>query len=560
MRTVSQTTSLNVRERWIATGSLLLGMVSFTTAIMVANVVLPQIMTSLRADLDQAQWILTAFGIAQMTVMPMVGWITSLTGHRNLYLGSLALFCTGSILSGMAWSLESLIAFQIVSGIGVGLMQPIIMAILYQIFPPNQRGLALGLSMVGWSLGPAIGPIAGGYLIEAFNWRAAFYVSVPLGIAGLACAFVFLPSLPRPARKTMDQFGLLTMTVGLVTLLMALSQGRREGWDSSYIITLFTIATVAILLFIAWECYNPSPLVDLRLFCYLPFTLGCLVVFISTCAFRGTGLITIVFMQRTLDYTPLDVGWLLLVGNIAYGIAVVVAGRLADKTNPSFLVIAGLAIFVTAFFLFAGVNEMVTAGTLIFLLALRLTSFGVVGSPNNLSAMRSLPEEHVVMASGLFSLMRSISGTTGTVISAAVYEQRYFYHVQRYAENNDLTSLGLQNALVTVQHFFQWIGEIPTLLTVKTSVLVHRRLLAEATTAAYQDYFFLAALVGVLAMLSALPWLQVWRVIRAALQSGPPGQSLEEEFSSMATGTSGMNTTRRIASTSTGAQAGQERH
>ncbi len=255
-----------VRERWIATGSLLLGMVSFTIALMVANVVLPEIMTSLRADLDQAQWILTGAGIAQTVIMPLVGWLTSLVGHRSLYLGSLLLFCVGSVCSGLAWSIESLIFFQIVSGLGVGLMQPLITVIMYQIFPPKQRGLALGLSMVGWSFGPAIGPILGGYLIEAFNWRAGFYVSVPLGLAGFVAALVYLPSLPRPARKTMDQVGLLTMTVALVTLLMALTQGRREGWDSTYIVTLFVIAAVATVLFLVYEWQSVSPLVDLRLF------------------------------------------------------------------------------------------------------------------------------------------------------------------------------------------------------------------------------------------------------------------------------------------------------
>src|SRR4029453_1661962 len=136
----SQTTSLNARERWLATGSLMLGMVSFTIAIMVSNVILPQIMTSLRADLDQVQWILTGAGIAQTVVMPMVGWLTTLIGHRNLYLGSLALFCGGSVLSGLAWSIESLIVFQVISGLGVGLLQPLIAAIMYQIFPPKQRG------------------------------------------------------------------------------------------------------------------------------------------------------------------------------------------------------------------------------------------------------------------------------------------------------------------------------------------------------------------------------------------------------------------------------------
>jgi EmrB/QacA subfamily drug resistance transporter len=509
-----------VRERWIATGSLLLGMVSFTIAIMVANVVLPEIMTSLRADLDQAQWILTAPGIAQTAIMPMVGWLTSLTGHRALYLGSLLLFCIGSVCSGLAWSIESLIFFQIVSGLGIGLMQPLITVIMYQIFPPKQRGLALGLSMVGWSFGPAIGPILGGYLIEAFNWRAGFYVSVPLGLAGFVAALMYLPSLPRPARKTMDQVGLLTMSVALVTLLMALAQGRREGWDSTYIVTLFVIAACTTVFFFVYEWRSASPLVDLRLFRFMPFTLGCLVVFISTCAFRGTGVITIVFMQQVLQFTPLDVGWLLLAGNIAYGIAVVVAGRMADTMNPNILVVAGLGIFAVAFFWFASVNETVTVGTLTVLLALRLTSFGIMGSPNNLSAMQALPDEHVVMASGIFSLVRSISGTIGAAVSVTFYEQRYFYHLERYVEDNDLTSFGLQEALTSVQHFLHWAGELPAFLLLQTDTVLQQRLLAEATTIAYQDYFLIAALVGVLSMLPALPWEGVFQAMRTRFTGG----------------------------------------
>lgn len=502
----------------MATGSLLLGMVAFTIAIMVANVILPQLMTSLRADLDQVQWVLTGHGIAQTVVMPMVGWLTSLLGHRALYLGSLALFCGGSVLSGLAWSIGSLVFFQVVSGIGVGLMQPLMSAIMYQIFPPNQRGLALGLSMVGWSFGPAIGPILGGYLVEAFNWRSAFYVSVPLGVLGLISAFAYLPALPRPTRKAMDQLGLITMTVALVTLLMATTQGRREGWDSSYIMTLFSIGTVSTLLFLLIEWRSASPLVDLRLFRYVSFTLASLVVFISTVAFRGTGVLTIVFMQQVLELTPLDVGWLLLAGNIAYGVAVVVAGRLADKMNLSVLTISGLLIFAVAFFWFATVNETVSMMTIIVLLTLRLTSFGLVGPPNNLSAMRSLPEDQVVMASGVFSLIRSISGTGGAAVSVTIYEQRYFLHVQRYIENNDVTAPGLQDAMGTAQQFLQWAGELPSFLAVQTPALVYQRLLAEANTLAYQDYFLLSAFISLAAILPTVPWQEGWYAIRRCLQ------------------------------------------
>jgi EmrB/QacA subfamily drug resistance transporter len=363
--------------------------------------------------------------------------------------------------------------------------------------------------MVGWSVGPAIGPIVGGYLVEIFNWRAAFYAAIPLGVGGLVCAFLFLPALPKPTRKVMDQVGLLTLTLALITILMALTQGRREGWDSSYILTLLAISGISTVSFLVWEWCSTSPLVDLRLFRYVPFTMGCLVVFISTTVFRGTGVLSIVFVQQVFDFTPLQVGWLLLAGNIAYGVAVVVSGQLADRINTTLLTIIGLGIFVVAFYWFAAVNETVSAWVLILLLTMRLTAFGVMGSPNNLSTMRAVPEEHVVMASGIFALMRSISGTVGAAVSVTIYDQRYFYYVQRYAEENDLNAPGLQEALTTVEHLLTWAGDLSVTLAARTAAAVQQRLLAEATTAAYQDYFVLAAAVGTLAMLPALPW-QAW--------------------------------------------------
>ncbi len=507
-----------VRDRWIATSSLLLGMVSYTIAISMGNIILPQIMTSLRVDLDQAQWVLTAFGIAQTVAMPMVGWLTSLVGHRTLYLGSLSLMCIGAILSGSAWSIESLITFRIVKGAGIGLMQPIIMAMLYQIFPPQQRGLALGLSMIGWAIGPAIGPLVGGYLVEVFNWRAAFYVSVPMGVAGLASAFWFLPALPKPPRKTMDQLGLLTMTIALVTLLIGVSQGRREGWNSSYILTLFTIGGMTLLLFFIIEWRSASPLVDLRLFRSLPFTLGCLVVCISTVAFRGTALLSIVFLQQILHFIPLDVGWIMLPGNIVFGMTVLLAGRLADKTNPKILVLIGLGMFSISFFWFARINEMVSLDALIFFLALRFAAFGVMGSPNNLSTMRGLPEEQVVMGSGILSLVRSISGTTGTALAAIIYEHQYLYHIKQYAYNSAMHLAGFQEMTTQVYDMLRWSGEVPALLVTQTRFVLQQRLLTEATMAAYQDYFLFAAFVGVLAMIAALPYEELFGLIRTSLR------------------------------------------
>jgi MFS family permease len=252
--------------------------------------------------------------------------------------------------------------------------------------------------------------------------------------------------------------------------------------------------------------------------------MACLVVFFSTCAFRGTGVLTIVYMQQVLEFTPLRVGWLLLAGNIAYGLAVVAAGRTADKIDPSISVIAGLWVFALGFFYFATLNETITVFVLIVLLASRLTSYGMVGSPNNLSAMRAIPETDVVMASGLFALIRGIAGAIGPVVSATYLDQRYAFHAQRYADQPDPLSWSMQHAQTGVYDILQGAGEVPELISVQTISLMHQRLLAEASTAAYQDYFIVAALAAVAGMLPALPWEKMpslWRNVWRPAPSQP---------------------------------------
>ena len=186
---------------------------------------------------------------------------------------------------------------------------------------------------------------------------------------------------------------------------------------------------------------------------------------------------------------------------------------------------AGLGVFALTFCWWATINETVGVGLLILLLSLRLTSFGIVGPPNNLTAMRALPEDQVVMASGVFALLRSISGTLGAAVSATLYEQRYFAHVQHYTDDTDLTAPGVQEALPLLRQGLESAGESPALLPVQTLGLLYQRLLAEATTRAYQDAFLLSAVVGGLAILPALPWAESWQGVRRRWGGRPTEQT-----------------------------------
>lgn len=524
MDATATSSHLGVRERWLTAGLLGIGLVAFAINASTTNLILSKLMTSLRVELYHVHWVITAFGIARTITIPALGWLSGRLGPRTLYLVCLGTFWLGVLGSALAWDWASLIFFRIVTGAGGGLIPPLSMAIFYQIFPPNQRGMALGLSLMGWSIGPSVGPLMGGYLLEFASWRVVYVLMLPLSGLGFLLGWLFLPSLKRPERRRLDQYGLLSMAVAVTTLLLALSQGRREGWDSQYILTLLAIAAVAGTVFIIIELCHSQPLVELRLFGSLPFVMAVLVMVLTTMAFRSTGPMFPVLMQRLLGFEPLLVAWTMMPSQVIYGLFVLLAGRLSDRVSPQLLVIGGLLLYATTFIGYAGINIWTTALAMTTFLCFRFIAESFIVSPNNLTALRALPESQVMMASGLIGLVRSIANTLGPAVSAVLWDQRFGQHIQYLAESSPVDSFGFTTALRQMRNTLDWAGEVATQIPTKSMALVLRQLEVEASTAAWQDYMLFNALLAILAITPALLvsnriWKRLWTSTAVAVSA-----------------------------------------
>jgi len=412
------------------------------------------------------------------------------------------------------------------------------MAIFYQIFPPGQRGMAVGFSLMGWSIGPSIGPLLGGYLVQFASWRVIYVMILPIAGIAFLLAWWFLPTLQRPARRRLDHYGLFTMAIFVSTLILGLSRGNREGWDSQYILTLLAIAGVSGLIFIVIELCHSEPSVELHLYRHFPFVMAICVTFLTTMAFRSTGPMIPVLMQRLLGFEPLQVAWTLMPANIIYGITVLTAGRLADRLSPQFLVVMGLLIYASAFANYAGINESVTAAMMTTFLIFRFIAEGFIVGPNNLTALQALPEDRVMMAAGLMGLIRSIANILGASMAAVVWDARFARHLQQFADNAPIDAFGLAAMMREVHNALVWAGEIATQASLKTLAIIHRRLLAEASTAAWQDYLLFNAVIALVTIIPALlvnrhlvtaiPALlvnrRIWRHARPAV---PAAQAVE---------------------------------
>jgi EmrB/QacA subfamily drug resistance transporter len=499
---------LGVRERWLTTTLLGLGLITFAIDASNTQLILPQLMTSLRVEVYQIHWALTAPGIARTVVIAATGWLIGWFGPRTLYLLCIGSMTLGSLGSLLAWDWPSFVFFRVLAGVGGGMIPQISQAIFYQIFPPGQRGMALGFALMGWSVGPAFGPLMGGNLLEFASWRVVYAATLPLSGVGFLLAWWKLPPLRRPERRRLDVYGLLTMTVAVSTLLLALSQGNREGWDSQFILTLFVIAGVAAVVFVIVELWHPEPLVELRLFGTVPFVMALIVLFLTTMTFRGSGPMIAILMQRLLDFTPLLVAWTQMAPNLVYGAGVLLVGRLSDRLPAYILVLSGLVIYIAAFWGYAGINEMTTFGMIMAFLTLRFIAEALIGSPNNLATLQALPEHQVYMATAVSGLLRSIANTMGTAIAAVVWDLRYSHRLLQYAEASPVDTFGFTTALGRLEQTLQWAGEHAAQIPTQALALLQDRLVAEAHTAAWQDYFLFNALLATLCLFPALPF---WR-------------------------------------------------
>src|SRR5512138_2664032 len=234
----------------------------------VTNVILPHLQGSLSAGLDEVSWVITSYLAANAVVIPATGWLVGIFGRKKFFLICTTLFVASSFLSGAAPNLTTLIVARIFQGLGGGPIIPLSQAILWEIFPFHQRGLAMAVWGLGFIFGPILGPTVGGYLADEWSWRWIFYVNLPVGVLGFLMASVFLYDPPYLKRSTrIDVLGLALMVAGFGCLQLVLDRGEREDWfDSSMIVAVSIVAVCALAGFLIRELTAEDPFLDLTVF------------------------------------------------------------------------------------------------------------------------------------------------------------------------------------------------------------------------------------------------------------------------------------------------------
>ena len=473
----------------------------------VVNVSLPKMMSGLATDVLTIRWVVTCFLISTAVIMPSLGWIGRVLGNKNLYLLGLIVFTSASALCGMAPNVYVLIALRVVQGLGAGVLMPISMVLMVENYPPEKRGMGTALWGLGASLGSVIGLPLGGYFADAVDWRAVFYVNLLPGCLAIFGTLLWVPASSREHRVPFDVWGCLTLTATLVSLLIALSQGQREGWDSALILTLFAICGASFPLFLLIEWRSMTPLVDIRLFRRSLYVKGSLVALSMGLFFHGSTFLSVLFAQLLLDFSVERTALALLPGSIAMVLTTPLVGWMLDRIDGRIPMLIGLAIYGICCYMMMLADMRIGFAYIMWSYIWRGLGLGFLYPPVYSVAIQGIPMEQTRGGSSLLNLQVTLGGAFSVSLLTTLIDARQTVYQARFAETQMLNAVGTQQALSTFEQIAETVGVGAIYLQGYVLGLLQGVVRQEALVHALNDGFYIVILVG---LCSAAIILTMW--------------------------------------------------
>jgi MFS transporter, DHA2 family, multidrug resistance protein len=465
----------------------------------VVNVSLPHIQGSLNAGVDESTWVLTSYLVSNAIIIPITGWLASVFGRKRYLMFSLVIFTVSSLICGAAPSLEVLILFRVLQGLGGGGLQPLSQAILLESFPPKEHGIAMAVFGMGVVLAPILGPVLGGWITDNWSWRWVFYINLPIGILAVLLAMLFIhdPSYIRRTHFKMDTWGLFLLTVGLGCLQIALDKGEREDWfNSDLIVVLSIVAVVALILFVIVELKSEHPVVNLGVLRDRSFAAGTVIMFFGFFCLFGSIVLLPLYLQQLMGYTALWAGLVLGPGGFASFFIMPVAGILMKKgVKPRYLLIAGLVTTALSLCEMSGFNLEANFYAVALPRFVQGFGLGLFFVPLSAATYVNIPKEEMGNASGVFNLVRNLGGSFGVAFSTTVLSQRSQLHQTFLSEHITPYSAAFQNYFNQVSQWLQ-MNQPQTPYPTGGLAVVYREVLRQASMLAFNDTFWLLAIAS----------------------------------------------------------------
>ncbi|WP_420451398.1 MFS transporter [Ilumatobacter sp.] len=413
-------------RRWLILGVLCMSLLIIVMDNTILNVAIPSLITELGATNSQIQWIIDSYVLVFAGLLLTAGSLSDRFGRKGALQIGIVLFGLGSIAAALSATATQLIAARAFMGIGGAMIMPATLSILMDVFrDPKERGRAIAVWAGFSGLGVAVGPMAGGFLLEHFSWHSVFWVNIPLGLAALALGAFVVPTSRDPEQGALDPIGALLSIVALAGLLFGIIEGPADGWTHGPVLAGFAIGGAASVAFIVWELRTAHPMLDMAVFRNARFSAASGTITLVFFAMFGSLFLMTQYWQLVHGYSPLEAGVRLLPQAVTMMLVAPMSARLVERLGTKRVVLTGLVLITTGLGLLSFIEPATPYVVVISFLVVMSAGMGMTMAPATESVMGSLPREKAGVGSAINDTTRQVGGALGVAIIGSAVSSVY---------------------------------------------------------------------------------------------------------------------------------------
>lgn len=426
---LSKTENEIYKKRWIILFTVLSSTFMATLDGTIVNVALPNMSDVLNVSMASIEWVVTSFLITIVATILIFGRLGDIKGKIKVFKFGLILFTLGSLLCGLTSLLPVLVAARVIQAIGASATMATCHGIITEVFPPNERGRALGFLGTFVALGAMAGPPLGGIIVSALSWEYIFLINVPIGIIVFIFTMRVFPKSNKVLNEKFDIIGAILFTLSTVTLFGALVQGQTTGYNNPAMLSAFVVAFIAFIAFIWIENRIKSPLLYLKIFSNSLYSISIICGFISFVAISAPNIILPFYFQDSLKLSPAATGLFMMISPIVLAVVAPFSGYLSDKIGCEILTLTGLTLTSLALVMISTTNENSSIVLLMSYIVIMTIGNGMFQSPNNSLVMSLVPKDKLGIAGSVNALVRNLGFVVGTTLSTLLLYNRMSYKV-----------------------------------------------------------------------------------------------------------------------------------
>jgi EmrB/QacA subfamily drug resistance transporter len=408
-------------RKWWTLGAVAFGLFMIMLDNTVVNVALPSIQRDLGVGLSELEWVVTGYALMFAALMLTGGKLADLFGRRLIFVVGLVIFTLSSLACGLAESGDVLIGARLVQGVGAALMNPATLSIISATFPPEQRGMAIGIWAGVSAMALAIGPLVGGLITEHIHWSWIFFINVPVGVLAIVASWLLIDeSRDTSEEQRLDLPGLLSSGIGLFALTYGLIEANTHGWTSPRILGAFAVAVSALVLFVLLERHQRVPMLDLTLFRSGTFSGANLVVLLVALSMFGVFFFVSLYMQNILGFSAVEAGAAFLPMTCLIILIAPIAGKASDRFGSRWLMTIGMTLIAGQLLYFSTLGTDESFWSLLPGLLVGGVGMALTMTPSAAAAVRAVPVAKSGVGSAVLNSSRQVGGSLGIAVLGAI--------------------------------------------------------------------------------------------------------------------------------------------